>query len=107
MPCSHVKLEPPQELPRYNLKLGPKAEGTERLRKEVGHSRLIDGRFCKQGHLLTRLLFGGYENSRSLYLPPRILKIYIEATTGFSHISCPDGLNHHITILRLCPWGSF
>ena len=30
--------------------------------------------------------------SKSLHLPTRILKVYIEALTGFSHLFSPDGL---------------
>ena len=32
--------------------------------------------------------------NRSPYLPARILKFYIEALTGFSHVFSPDGLNN-------------
>ena len=32
--------------------------------------------------------------SRSLKSPPRILKVYIEALTGFSQEYCQDGLNN-------------
>lgn len=31
----------------------------------------------------------------SWHLPARILKAYIKALTGFSHIFSPDGLHHH------------
>lgn len=31
--------------------------------------------------------------SISLHLPTRILKVYVEALTGFSNICHPDGLN--------------
>ena len=34
--------------------------------------------------------------SRSPYLPARILEVYIEALTGFSHVYCPDGLSNTI-----------
>ena len=32
--------------------------------------------------------------SRSLYLPTRILKVYVEALTGLSQGSCPGGFNN-------------
>lgn len=36
---------------------------------------------------------GSYKASRSLHSPTRILKVYIEDLTGFSHVYYPDGLN--------------
>ena len=36
----------------------------------------------------------GCETSRSSHLPDRILKVYTEALTGCSPVSCPDGLNN-------------
>lgn len=41
-----------------------------------------------------RLISGGHKTSRSPHLPTRILKVYIEALPGFSHIYCPEGLNN-------------
>ena len=69
-------------------------EGKERLKKEVNHSRLRGGRFNKQGTLHMRLVLIGCKMSRSLYPPTRILKVHTEASTGFSHVYCPDGLNN-------------
>lgn len=43
--------------------------------------------------LKTRLVLGSHKVSRSLHCPSRILEVYIEALTGFSHVSCLDGLN--------------
>lgn len=43
---------------------------------------------------ITRLVLGGCRMSRSPYLPTRILKVYTEAFTGFSHVCHPDGLNN-------------
>lgn len=34
--------------------------------------------------------------SRSLTQPTRILKVYVKALVGFSHIFCPDGLSNNI-----------
>ena len=41
-----------------------------------------------------RLVLGGCKASRSLHLPTRILKVFIEALMGFSHVLHPDGLNN-------------
>ena len=64
-------------------KLTPDTEGTERLKKEVSHSRLVGGRFNKQRNLHT-----------SPHPPARILKVYTEALPGFSHVFSGDGLNN-------------
>lgn len=61
--------------------------------EERGRSPWLVDRFYKQGNLFIRLVLGGYKKSRSPYLPSRILKIYLETTTWFSHICCPDDLN--------------
>ena len=37
-------------------KLAPYMEGRERWKKEASHSRLVGGRFNKQGKLLMRLI---------------------------------------------------
>lgn len=57
--------------------------GTQRVRKrkKANHSRLVGGSFNKQGNLHLRL-FSGHKMSRSLQLPARILKIYMEALIG-------------------------
>ena len=55
----------------------------------------MGGRFNKEGNL-TMLAMGGCKMSSSLHLPPRILKVYTEALTGFSHAYSPDGLNNTI-----------
>lgn len=54
-------------------------------------------------------LFGGSCKINTFPYPPtRILKIYIEALTGFSHRYRPDvSTSHHYTASRLCPWGRF
>lgn len=59
-------------------------EGKERLKKKVDHSSLVGGRFNRQGHLYKRLAMCGHKASKSLHLPTRILKVYIEAFTGFT-----------------------
>lgn len=54
---------------------------------------MVDGRFNKQENL-TRPVLGGHKTSRCLHPPTIILKIYIEALTGFGHVYGPDGLNN-------------
>ena len=51
-------------------------------------------RFNKQGDSHVRLVLGGSKTSRSLHLPTRIWKVYIEALMGFGHVFYPDGLNN-------------
>ena len=67
-------------------------EGKERQKKEADHSRLVGGRFNKQGDLLTKLVLGSHKMNRSLPSSTKLLQVYIEALMGVqSHIS-PDGL---------------
>ena len=54
---------------------------------------MVGGRFNKEENLHMRLVLGGHE-MRSRHPPVRILKVYTEALTGFSHIYCPDGLSN-------------
>lgn len=56
------------------------------MKKEADDSILVGGRFHKQRNLCTRLVLGGCRVDR-------ILKVYTEALTGFSHVVTPDGLN--------------
>ena len=51
-------------------------EDKERLKKEADHSRLLGGRFNKQGNLQARLVLSSCRMSRSLLLPTRILSLY-------------------------------
>lgn len=55
--------------------------------------QIAGGRFNKKGNLHTRLFLSTHKVSRSLYLSARIVKVYTEALTGFSHIYHPDDLN--------------
>lgn len=41
----------PRERPRVKSEPGPRTEDKGRLKKEAGHSRLVGGRFNKQGNL--------------------------------------------------------
>lgn len=74
--------------------------GKERLKKEVGRSRLVGSRFNKQGNLHTRLVSGSHKTSRSPHLPARILKVYIESLTVVNHIYYLDALNNIILSQR-------
>ena len=76
------------------IKWTPYAESRERPKKEADHSRLVDGKFNKQGSLHTRLVLGNCKMSRSPHPPTRILNVYTEALTGLSHEYCPDDLNN-------------
>ena len=66
----------------------PSMEVKKKPKKEADHSRLVGGSFNKQENLYTSLVFSGNKISRSLYSSARILKVYIETLTGFSHIHC-------------------
>lgn len=39
-----------------------------------------------------RVVLNGVQGVLSMHPPARILKVYIEALTGFSHLYCPDDL---------------
>lgn len=80
--------------------LPPDMVGKERLKKEAGHSRLVGGKFNKQGNLHTRLVLGSHKTSRCLHPPTRILKVYVESLTVVNYIYYLDGLNN--TILSQC-----
>ena len=69
-----VGLQDPQEFPRCNLKLALIFKGREKLKKEAGHFRLVDGRFNKQRNLYMRLVLVGCKMSRSLYPPTKTMK---------------------------------
>ena len=69
------------------------------------HTRLVGGKFNKQENLHTRLVLGGCKMSRSLHPPARILKDYIEALPGFSHLFSPDVLNNTL-LSQVCVLGT-
>lgn len=81
-----VGLKPREHL-RYDLKLAQITEGRERLKKEAGHSRVVGDRLSKKGNLYMRLAIGSHKTSGPPHSPTRILKVYREAFTGFSHLS--------------------
>lgn len=58
----------------------------DRPKKEAVPARLVGGSFKKPGDLPMRLILGGCARSRSSHPPVRILKVYTEALTGFSHV---------------------
>lgn len=74
-------------------KLAPICRGQGEREDRADHSRLVDGRFNKQGALHVRLFLGGDKMSRSPDLSTRILKDF-EALPGLSYIYDPDGLNN-------------
>lgn len=63
-------------------------------KEEAEQFRLIGDMFNKQRNLYVRLILGSCKMSRSLHLPSRILRGYVEAVNGFSHIFSPGGLNN-------------
>ena len=74
--------------------IGPIFGGQGETEEGADHFRLVSGSFNQQGSLHMRLVLGGCKMSRSPHLPARILKVYIEVLTGFSHEFSPDGLNN-------------
>lgn len=102
-----------QNFPGWNLKPARVWEYGKWPKKEAGHSRLIGGRFNKQGNLYTRLALVGHKMSRSTCACTRtspfpwILEVYIEALTEFSHILSPDGLSNTLhsqgCVLEIAP----
>lgn len=50
-------------------------EVNERLKKETDHSRLVCGRFNRQGNLNTRLVLRGCKTRRFLHRPARFIYI--------------------------------
>lgn len=53
---------------------------------------MAGSRLSKQGNRHTRLVLGSQKRHRFLQPPTRILKVYTETLTAFSHIFSPDGL---------------
>lgn len=69
----------------------PYREGRERPKKESDPSRWVGGGRCnKQENLPTELVLGA---TRRVDPPTRILKVYTETFTGFSHMFNPNSLN--------------
>lgn len=62
------------------------------MKKGADNPRLVGDPFNRQRNLHMRLVQGGLKTSRS-HVPARILKVYMKAISGFSHIFTPDGLN--------------
>lgn len=69
-------------------------EGKRRPKKGADKSRLVGNIYNKQGNLHLTLALDSCKMSRSLPPATRILKVYIEALPGFSHVFSPDDLNN-------------
>lgn len=77
-------------------------EGKERLKKETDDSRLVGGRFNKQGNLQMRLVLGGHR--ADLHIGPSESEVYTEALTRFSHIHIQSRQSQQLfTFSRLHP----
>lgn len=91
-----------QELPMWNLKLAPYTKGKDRLKikgTDQDYSRLVCDRFKKKGKVqYLKVCLGHLTIGRSLYPLARILTVYTEAFTGFSHVYHPDGLTTHCSL---------
>lgn len=57
-------------------------------------SKVVGGRFNKEGNLHTRYVFSSRKTSRWLHLATRIFRVYIEAFPGLRHMPPQDGLSH-------------
>lgn len=68
------------------------SKGDQRKRQTT--SRLVGGGFDKQKILHRRLVLGCCKMSKSPHLTTKILKVYIEALTEFSHMYHPDDLSN-------------
>ena len=98
------------EFPGCNLKLVPMCRGLRQTEKRGRLLQMVGCRFNKQGNLHMRLVLGNHKVSRPPHLPARILKVYTEALTGFSHIYHPHGLNTTLlsegcVLGQLLTWG--
>ena len=68
------------------------------------HSRVVGGRFNKQGNLHMRLILGCHKTRRSPHPPAKILKVDIETLPGFSCVYRADGLSSPHPWKRLPLW---
>lgn len=94
-------------LPRWNLKLAYLHKGKERLKKKADHSRLVGGRFIKQGNLHFSLVLCSPKIKGNLHPPVEILRVHVQTLTKFSNILSPDGLNSTVLsqeyVLEIAP----
>lgn len=92
MPDCSFASSKPQELPECNLKLSPISE--EQGESEERGSPLATGtwQFELAREITMRLVLSSAQREVPMHPPARILKVYIEALTGFSHVYCPDDL---------------
>ena len=69
----------------FSLQTGPRHRKQGETKERGTHIRMEDDRFNKQGDR---------GNERSLHLLTRLLEVYLEALTGFSHLSYTDSLSN-------------
>lgn len=62
-------------------------------------NKVVDKDFDKQGNLPITLVLGGHKMNRTLHLPTRILKVYIEALVVKSR-----WFQQCLSLSRLYPW---
>lgn len=77
----------------------------EKGKREAGHSRSAGGCVNKQGNLQGFVL-GSHNRSRSLPLPTKILKAYVEIVTG-SVMYIVQMVSTTSLLWQDCPWDSF
>ena len=79
----------------------PKTEDKKRLRKKAYHSKLVSGRYNKQGNSHKGLAFEQPQDNLYSH-PPNLQKVYMEVFTRFSHIYHPGVLSNTLSSQRLC-----
>lgn len=71
----------------------PYLEGKWETWKEAGHFRLVGDRLNKQRELAYKVCFGDHRMDGSSHPITKVLKVYIEALTGFSRVNCPGAVS--------------
>lgn len=82
-------------------------EDEEKPKKEEEHSKLVV--LISKRTYIQGLSWAARQEHLCIYVPFRILKLYVEALTVFRHIYHPDGLNSTLLsqgcVLRTAPRG--
>lgn len=81
-----VGLQPRWHVSRCNLKWALMCRDQGETKERGSRLPIDSGKFSKQKNLHKKLVLGGQSMSKSLHLPITILKVYIEALPGFSHM---------------------